>query len=383
MFSAVLDNRRFRSWSGQILLLGGFAALLLWLVNNTVTNLDARGIRVGFDFLWRPANFPISESVLPYNPSDNFLWAYVTGVGNTLAISVLAIFLSTALGLLVGLARRSKHPLTSGVAGVFVTTMRNMPLIVHLLFWYALATTALPAPREAYNPVPGVFLSLRGFYIPALELDALAWAIVGLVIPVTWVAWRLRHHLVGTGRWHDRHPLPALLGLATAVALGAALLLQPGAVVSFPEMRGFNFTGGLRLSPEFAALMLGLVIYTSAFIGEIIRGGIDAVAIGQWEAGRAIGLSERHTLTKIIIPQALRIIIPPMTSQYLSTVKNTTLALAVGYPELGLVVGTVINQTGQAIESIGLLLGIFLTISIAVSLFMNWYNAHVALVEAR
>jgi general L-amino acid transport system permease protein len=383
MISAVLDNRRFRSWSGQILLLGGFAALLLWLVNNTVTNLDARGIRVGFDFLWRQANFPISESVLPYDPSDSFLWAYVTGVGNTLAISVLAIFLSTALGLLVGLARRSQHPLTSGVAGVFVTTMRNMPLIVHLLFWYSLATTALPAPREAYSPLPGVFLSLRGFYIPALELDALAWAVVGLVIAVTWAAWRLRHHVVATGRWHDRHPVLALLGLAATVALGAALLLQPNAVVSFPEMRGFNFTGGLRLSPEFAALMLGLVIYTSAFIGEIIRGGIDAVSIGQWEAGRAIGLSERHTLTKIIIPQALRIIIPPMTSQYLSTVKNTTLALAVGYPELGLVVGTVINQTGQAIESIGLLLGIFLTISIAVSLFMNWYNAHVALVEAR
>ncbi|MFN7023310.1 MAG: amino acid ABC transporter permease [Pseudorhizobium sp.] len=383
MISAVLDNRRFRSWSGQILLLGGFAALLLWLVNNTVTNLDARGIRVGFDFLWRQANFPISESVLPYDPSGTFLWAYVTGVGNTLAISVLAIFLSTALGLLVGLARRSKHPLTSGVAGVFVTTMRNMPLIVHLLFWYALATTALPAPREAYNPLPGVFLSLRGFYIPALELDATAWAVISLVIVVTWSAWRLRHHVVATGQWHDRHPVLAFLVLAAAVALGAALLLQPGAVVSFPEMRGFNFTGGLRLSPEFAALMLGLVIYTSAFIGEIIRGGIDAVSIGQWEAGRAIGLSERHTLTKIIIPQALRIIIPPMTSQYLSTVKNTTLALAVGYPELGLVVGTVINQTGQAIESIALLLGIFLTISIAVSLFMNWYNAQVALVEAR
>ncbi|TAZ47120.1 ABC transporter permease subunit (plasmid) [Rhizobium leguminosarum] len=383
MISAVLDNRRFRSWGGQILLLGGFAALLLWLVNNTVTNLDARGIKVGFDFLWRRANFPISESVLPYDPSDSFLWAYVTGVGNTLAISVLAIFLSTALGLLVGLARRSKHPLTSGVAGVFVTTMRNMPLIVHLLFWYALATTALPAPREAYNPLPGVFLSLRGFYIPALDLDASAWAVVGLVIAVTFVTWRLRQRMTGTGQWHDRHPVLALLALAAAIALVAALLLQLGAVVSFPEMRGFNFTGGMRLSPEFAALMLGLVIYTSAFIGEIIRGGIDAVSIGQWEAGRAIGLSERHTLSKIIIPQALRIIIPPMTSQYLSTVKNTTLALAVGYPELGLVVGTVINQTGQAIESIALLLGIFLTISIAVSLFMNWYNAHVALVEAR
>ncbi|APO68962.1 amino acid ABC transporter permease protein [Rhizobium gallicum] len=383
MISAILDNRRFRSWGGQILLLGGFAALLSWLVANTVTNLDARGIRVGFDFLWRPANFPISESVLPYNPSDTFLWAYVTGVGNTIAISFLAIFLSTALGLVVGLARRSKHPLTSGLAGVFVTTMRNMPLIVHLLFWYALATTALPAPRQAYNPLPGVFLSLRGFYIPSLNLDGTAVALLCVVAGGVLVAACFGRRILSTLGLEARHPFLSLLAVTAAVAIVLELTFQPTAEVSFPEMKGFNFMGGLRLSPEFAALMLGLVIYTSAFIGEIIRGGIDAVSLGQWEAGRAIGLSERYTLTKIIIPQALRIIIPPMTSQYLSTVKNTTLALAVGYPELGLVVGTVINQTGQAIESIALLLGIFLTISIAVSLFMNWYNARVALVEAR
>jgi general L-amino acid transport system permease protein len=383
MISAVLDNRRFRSWGGQILLLGGFAALLSWLASNTVTNLDARGIRVGFDFLSRPANFPISESVLPYSPSDTFLWAYITGVGNTLAISILAIFLSTVLGLVVGLARRLKHPLTSGVAGVFVTTMRNMPLIVHLLFWYALSTTALPAPREAYNPLPGVFLSLRGFYIPSIQFDGVAMILICVVVTCIFMVAAIGRRMVAVGRLDIRQPIVCLLALAAVIAATFGLLLQPTAIVSFPEMKGFNFTGGLRLSPEFAALMLGLVIYTSAFIGEIIRGGIDAVSLGQWEAGRAIGLSERHTLTKIIIPQALRIIIPPMTSQYLSTVKNTTLALAVGYPELGLVVGTVINQTGQAIESIALLLGIFLTISIAVSLFMNWYNARVALVEAR
>ncbi|WP_159953013.1 ABC transporter permease subunit [Rhizobium sp. 18065] len=383
MISAVLDNRQFRSWGGQILLLGGFAALLSWLVSNTVTNLDARGIRVGFDFLWRPANFPISESVLPYNPSDTFLWAYVTGVGNTLVISVLAIFLSTALGLVVGLARRSKHPLTSGAAGIFVTTMRNMPLIVHLLFWYALATTALPAPREAYNPLPGVFLSLRGFYIPSVQFDGGAMILICVVLAGTFMTAAIGRRMVAAGRMNIRHPVFSLLALAAVIASTLGLLFQPTAIVSFPEMKGFNFVGGLRLSPEFAALMLGLVIYTSAFIGEIIRGGIDAVSLGQWEAGRAIGLSEQHTLTKIIIPQALRIIIPPMTSQYLSTVKNTTLALAVGYPELGLVVGTVINQTGQVIESIALLLGIFLTISIAVSLLMNWYNVRVALVEAR
>lgn len=383
MITAVFDNRRVRSWVGQILLLGGSAALLLWLVNNTVANLDARGIRVGFDFLSRPANFPISESVLPYNPSDTFLWAYVTGVGNTIAISILAILLSTALGLVVGLARRSNNPLTAGVAGVYVTTMRNMPLIVHLLFWYALATTALPAPRDAYAPLPGIFLSLRGFYIPSLQVDGNALLFALVIITFPWASWRLIRHLPHQDGWHDRHPVLVYMALAALAAAIAALVLQPQAAISFPELKGFNFVGGLRLSPEFAALMLGLVIYTSAFIGEIIRGGIDAVSQGQWEAGRAIGLSERHTLTKVIIPQALRIIIPPMTSQYLSTVKNTTLALAVGYPEVGLVVGTVINQTGQAIESIGLLLAIFLTISITVSLFMNWYNAHVALVEAR
>ncbi|OHV79264.1 amino acid ABC transporter permease [Rhizobium sp. LCM 4573] len=374
MISALLDSRRFRSWGGQALLLGGFAALLAWLVSNTVANLHARGIRVGLDFLSRPANFPISESVLPYDPSDTFLWAYVTGLGNTLTISILAILLSTVLGLVVGLARRSKHPLTSGVAGVFVTTMRNMPLIVHLLFWYALATTALPAPRQAFNPMPGVFLSLRGFYIPSLQLDAAAVAFLCAMggVLALFVCFRRRFGRTRIG-----------FAIAIVIAVALAAVIRPSVGLDTPEMKGFNFTGGLRLSPEFAALMLGLVIYTSAFIGEIIRGGIDAVPLGQWEAGRAIGLSERHTLTKVVIPQALRIIIPPMTSQYLSTVKNTTLALAVGYPELGLVVGTVINQTGQAIESIVLLLGIFLTISITVSLFMNWYNARVALVEAR
>nr|WP_306460460.1 ABC transporter permease subunit [Brucella cytisi] len=364
-------------------MLGGFITLLFWLVTNTATNLDARGIKVGFDFLWRPANFPISESVLPYNPSNTFLWAYVTGLGNTIAISLLAIFLATALGLAVGLARRSKHPLTSSAAGIFVTAMRNMPLIVHLLFWYALATTALPAPLQAYNPLPGVFVSLRGFYVPSLDLNGAAAALLSALLTGSVVAVCFGRRVLAMLGMEVRHPILALFAATIAAVIALGFILHPEINISFPELKGFNFVGGLRLSPEFAALMLGLVIYTSAFIGEIIRGGIDAVPLGQWEAGRAIGLSERHTLTKVIIPQALRIIVPPMTSQYLSTVKNTTLALAVGYPELGLVVGTVINQTGQAIESIALLLGIFLTISICVSLFMNWYNARVALVEAR
>lgn len=383
MIFALLDNRRIRDWTGQAVLLGGILAVLVWLFSNTVSNLDARGIKVGFDFLSRQANFPISESVLPYDPSDTFLWAYVTGLGNTLFISILAIVLATALGVVVGLARRSQHPLTAGVASVFTTTMRNMPLIVHLLFWYALATTALPPPKQAYTVLPGVYLSLRGLYLPSIDGGFLVFLTNTFVLVAMGLAVFKRHELAAR-LGSDNHLASVLVAVAAiaTVALTWAVSAQ-FTTISVPQIKGFNFTGGMRLSPEFTALMLGLVIYTSAFIGEIVRGGIDAVSGGQWEAGRALGISERHILSRIVIPQAMRIIIPPMTSQYLSTVKNTTLALAVGYPELGLVVGTVINQTGQAIESIFLLLAIFLTISLSISALMNWYNARVAFVEAR
>lgn len=372
MLLTLWDNRSVRNIALQALLFAGVASLLFWLWSNTAENLSARGIRVGFEYLDRQANFPISESVLPYDPSDTFGWAYVVGVANTAAISLAAIVISTVAGLLIALVRLSNNPLASRMAATFVGGVRNMPLIVQLLFWYALATTLLPAPRLAYNPVPGIFLSLRGLYVPSISLGERVWTFLlfaGLIL----VGFALLRRIM-PAQWVSL----VKLGSVAAVMVATVLLIRPS--VSLPELRGFNFVGGLRLSPEFAALMLGLVIYTSVFISEVIRGGIEAVSRGQWEAGRALGLSERHTLFRIIIPQALRIIIPPMTSQYLSTVKNTTLALAVGYPELGLVVGTVINQTGQAIESISILLAVFLTISIAVSLFMNWYNAHVALV---
>lgn len=357
--SRLWHDARVRGGLIQVALVLAVIGFILWIGNNTVQNLQARGIRVGFDFLDRSARFPISESLLPYTPQDSFLWAYLVGLTNTLWISLLALVGATILGLGVGLAGRSDHPLLRGLAGGYVAVMRNLPLIVQLLFWYALATTAFPAPREAWQPLPGVFLSQRGIFIPSLPILTLLLALTAAVL-----AFRLLPRL----RW---------LGAAAVFAAGVALF---GGPPDIPEQRGFSFAGGTRLSPEFTALMLGLVLYTAAFIGEIIRGGIDAVARGQWEAGRALGLTDRVTLRQIILPQALRIIIPPLTSQYLSTVKNTTLALAVGYPELGLVVNTVINQTGQAIESLVIMLGVFLTISLSVSLLMNWYNARMAIV---
>ncbi|PWC47985.1 amino acid ABC transporter permease [Azospirillum sp. TSA6c] len=374
--TALWDSPRLRAWAGQALLLLLFVGTLVWLAANTVENLAVRSIRVGFDFLARPANFPISESVVPYSPMDSFAWAYVVGIGNTLLISAMAILSATLLGLFVGLARRARHPMLSGVAGVFVTAVRNTPLIVQLLFWYALATTALPAPRNALHPLPYVYLSQRGLYLPGIEWSGNGWGFAAGTAAILVAAAVLARRLRRQGR--TAPALPAIGAAAAVLALAWATGI--GAAASLPELRGFNFSGGMRLSPEFAALMVGLVLYTAAFIGEIICGGIDAVGRGQWEAGRALGLSERQTLMRIVMPQALRVIIPPLTTQYLSTVKNSTLALAVGFPELGLVIGTVINQTGQALESIAILLAVYLTIGAAVSLLMNWCNARTALV---
>lgn len=375
MLAALWDSPRLRAWAGQALLLLLFIGTLVWLGRNTIENLAVRSIRVGFDFLSRPANFPISESVIPYSPMDSFAWAYVVGIGNTLVISALAILFATLFGLCVGVARRSAHPMLSGGAGVFVTAVRNTPLIVQLLFWYALATTGLPAPRNALHPLPGVYLSQRGLYLPGVEWSGGGWAFAAGSAAIFVVTLVLSRRVRRRG-----HALRLLLPVGAAMAVTIlAGAMGIGAAISLPELRGFNFAGGMRLSPEFAALMVGLVLYTSAFIGEIIRGGIDAVGRGQWEAGRALGLSERQTLIRIVMPQALRVIIPPLTTQYLSTVKNSTLALAVGFPELGLVIGTVINQTGQALESIGILLAVYLTIGGTVSMLMNWCNARTAL----
>ncbi|WP_244629739.1 amino acid ABC transporter permease [Martelella limonii] len=374
-------SQRARSWAMQIALLGGLVLFVWWLAGNTHENLMERGIRTGFDYLWRPARFPISESIVRYDASDSFFWAYVVGLANTLWLSFLSILFATLLGLVVGLSRRSAHPLLSRFAGTYVTVLRNVPLIVQLLFWYAIATSLFPVPREALNPLPGVFLSIRGIYAPALTLGP------GASILLIVAAILLVIAFVGGFKLSAGNRLPV-----KAASVGLSLCIWAAAVVwlsgrfghpiglEAPALKGLNFRGGMVLSPEFAAIITGLTIYTSAFIGEIIRGGIDAVEKGQWEGGRALGLSERQIMFRIILPQALRIIVPPMTSQYLSTVKNTTLAVAVGYPELGLVVNTVINQTGQAIESILIMLAVFLSISLSVSAFMNWYNARVALV---
>lgn len=367
----------------QVAAIGLFAALIAWLAGNTATNLAKRGIAVGFDFLDRAARFPISESLLAYTPNDTFARAILVGLTNTLFVGGLVIVAATVLGLVVGLARRSQHPLGSGLATVFVDVMRNTPLVVQLLFWYALVTIGLPGARQALNPLPGVFLSLRGLVIPGPRVEGslslLGLSLVAALLVIGAAYWLARRHRVRTGQtMRGRWLVPVLVPVVLALVwwwAGLSLTLD------LPRLQGFNFAGGLTLTPEFFTLLVGLTLYSSAFIGEIIRGGIDAVGQGQWEAGRSLGLTDGKTLRLIVIPQALRVIIPPLTSQYFNIVKNTTLALVVGYPDISYVIATTINQTGQAIEGVAILMGLFLGVSLVISLLMNWYNRRIALVS--
>jgi general L-amino acid transport system permease protein len=289
-----------------------------YLVHNAAANLEDRRIASGFSFLGREAGFQISESpFLRYSASDTYLEALFVGLANTLRVSLIGILAATFLGAAVGVFRLSKNFLLRTLAAAYVEFIRNSPLLVQLFFWYALITEGLPAPREALQPLPGIFLTNRGFYFPL-----------------------------------------------------------PGNV---PVLEGFNFAGGMVVTPEFAALLVGLSIYTAAFIAEIVRAGVLAVSRGQWEAAFALGLTRAQALRRVVMPQALRVIIPPAASQYLNITKNSSLAVAIGYPDLVSVANTAINQTGQAIEGVAIIMAVYLTISLSISAFMNWYNARIAL----
>ena len=295
------------------------AGLLAWfLIANASASLEARRIASGFGFLGREAGFEIGQSFfLHYGAADSYLKALAVGLVNTLMVSLIGIVLATGLGSVIGILRITNNLLIKTICATYVEFIRNVPLLVQLFFWYALITQSLPGPREALQPLPGVFLSNRGIFFP------------------TWS--------------------------------------------SVPALDGFNFTGGAALTPEFAALLVGLAVYTASFIAEIVRAGVLAVPRGQHEAADALGLDFLQKIFRVVLPQALRVIVPPLTSQYLNLTKNSSLAVAIGYPDLVSIANTTINQTGQAIEGIALIMAVYLTISLSISAFMNWYNARIAL----
>jgi general L-amino acid transport system permease protein len=376
------SDERVRNIVYQVLVVGLVVAVIYWLYSNTRYNLEVRRIATGFGFLDREAGLPIAESLIEYDPSMTYFRALLVGVLNTLKVAVVGIILATILGTLLGVARLSKNWLLARLAGAYIEIVRDLPLLLQLLFWYALLQ-ALPGPRQAINPVTGVFLSNRGLKLPFFEWDsAHGWALLAFVAGlVGTLLWR---RVARARQMQDGQPRPVwpvALGLLVGLPLAVWAAMGAPFTPDIPSLRGFNFSGGLNVSPEFFALLLGLTTYTAGFIAEIVRAGILSVNQGQWEAAQAIGLKRGEILRKIVLPQALRVIVPPMTSQYLNLTKNSSLAVAIGYQDIVSIANTTLNQTGQAIEGIAIIMLVYLTISLSISLFMNWYNAKIALVE--
>ena len=363
----------------------GIVALIGWyLYRNTIHNLQTKSIKTGFEFLWREAGFEIGETLIDYAPTSNFFRALLVGFLNTLHVSVIGVILATLLGILIGIGSMSKNWLVSRLTAGYIHFLRNIPVLLHIVIWYTalISERFLPGPRAA-QPLLGAYATQRGIYLPVPEAHR-GWllAFIGLIVGAILLAILQRRNRTLREATGDA---PSLLKIGLGLMIGLPLIgwMLGGAptAISWPQLRGFNLDGGARITPEFMAILLGLSVYTSAFIAEIVRAGILAVPKGQTEAARALGLKETVILTQVVLPQALRVIVPPLTSQYLNLTKNSSLSVAIGYPDLVNSVNTTITQTGQAIEGILIIMIVFLTTSLVTSAFMNWYNQRIALVE--
>lgn len=373
-----------RSIFFQAVLLVAVVTFGMYIFGNTAANLEKQGIATGFGFLETTAGFGIITHLIEYSESSSYGRAFFVGLINTLLMAFTGIVAATIIGVVVGIARLSKNWLVSRLAMVYVETFRNIPLLLQIFFWYAAILRPLPAPRNSINPVDGVFLNNRGLYLPSsipedgftLVILALVIAIVGVVIMSRWAHKRQE----ATGQ--QFHTVYASFGLIIGLPFLAMVVTGFPLSWEMPVLKGFNFVGGTSITPEFIALWVSLSIYTASFIAEIVRAGIQAVDHGQSEAAHALGVKSAPTLRLVVLPQALRVIIPPLASQYLNLTKNSSLATAIAYPDLvSVFTGTVLNQTGQAVEIISITMAVYLSISLGISMFMNWYNAKMALVE--
>jgi general L-amino acid transport system permease protein len=367
-------------WGGLVLQVL-FVAALAWIgaeiVANTRANLETQRITSGFGFLSHTAGFDVSQSLIPYSGSDTYTRVFFVGLLNTLLVAIIGIFFATLIGFIVALGRLSPNWLLSRISGGYVELIRNLPLLFQILFWYLAVLGALPNPRQGISLFGSFFLSNRGLVIPRpipeAGLGAVTVALLVAAVASLLLRAYARRQLFQAGRlltiW------PYVIGLLIGLPVAASLVF--GAPVSFevPELKGFNFSGGSRVIPEFVALTLALSTYTGAFIAEIVRAGIQSVHKGQMEAGASLGLQRGAVLRLIVVPQALRVILPPLTNQYLNLTKNSSLAVAIGYPDLvSVFAGTTLSQTGQAIEILAITMGVYLTISLVTSAIMSFYG---------
>ncbi len=354
-----------------------------YLLTNVQANLERQSIATGFGFLEKESSFEIGESLIEYSSADTYARALVVGVLNTLKVSFVGIVLTVFLGVFIGIARLSTNWLVSKIASAYIEFFQNIPILLQLFFFYALFYEVFPSPKHALNPIGGVYITNRGiaFGVPASHevhghmLIAFA---LGCVITYFLNRWAVSRQ-AKTGQ-----TFPVLysgIGIILGLPLLTWLIFGAPTAMSTPRLIGFNFEGGLNLSPEFVALLFGLVLYTAAFVAEIVRAGIQSISKGQTEAAMSIGLRPGQVMKLVILPQALRVIVPPLTSQMLNLTKNSSLAVAIGYPDFVAVAGTSINQTGQAIEGVAMIMLVYLTFSLSTSAFMNWYNKRIALIE--
>ena len=377
-------NPTFRAILFQVIAVSALVFFFYSIVNNALSNLESRGIATGLAFLDQEAGFGIGLSLVEYDETHTYGRTFVVGLLNTALVSVLGILFATLLGFTVGIARLSSNWLVSRCATVYIETFRNIPLLLQIFFWYFAVLQALPSPRQSLSLGDSIFLNVRGLFFPGPIFEQGS-NLIGMAVVLAIV------FIIFLSRW--AHNKQALTGQQTPVLRYSALLLVglpalayfiSGMPVSieYPELKGFNFRGGISIIPELAALVVALSVYTASFIAEIVRSGINAVSHGQTEAAMALGLPRNKTLKLVVIPQAMRIIIPPLTSQYLNLTKNSSLAMAIGYPDLvSVFAGTTLNQTGQAIEIITMTMAVYLTLSLLTSFLMNIYNNKVALVE--
>ncbi len=371
-----------RGWLYQFIAIGVVAAAVWFLASNTLFNMKARGIQSGFDFLFGPAGFDIGESLVPFDSGQPYWQAFLIGLSNTLRVAILGIILTTILGTLLGVGRFSRNALVRGLCYAYVEFFRNVPVLLQLLMWYLLFTEALPAAQEAWTLGP-LFLSKGGLSFPVpLWAQGHLWGVLGLVAGVA-LAWGYRRwafrQFEATGRIRSMFWVPvwivALSGLFGWLAGGAPFEFDS------PVKGDFSIEQGGALTPEFLSVLIGLTVYTAAFVAEVVRSGIQSVSRGQAEASAALGLAQGQTMQLVMLPQALRVIIPPMTNQFLNLTKNSSLAVAIGYPDVVSIANTALNQTGRAVECIAIVMLVYLTTSLATSLLMNWYNARSAIKE--
>lgn len=378
------NNAQHRSLFFQVVLVAMLVGFFWFIGSNTLANLEKRGISTGFGFLSLKAGFGILQSLIPFDESYTFGRTFLVGLLNTLLVSGLGIFFATFIGFTVGVARLSNNWLISKLATIYIETFRNIPLLLQIFFWYFAVLRALPSPKQSWEAGGMAFLNIRGMYLPqpvfGEGFSIVTWTFILAIVATVFISRWARKRQYDTGKQFKM----LRVGFGLIVGLPLLVFFAVGASLTWdiPKLQGFNFRGGMTIIPELTALLTALSVYTGAFIAEVVRSGILSVNSGQTEAASALGLHKSKVLKLVVIPQAMRVIIPQLTSQYLNLVKNSSLATAIGYPDLVAVfAGTTLNQTGQAIEIIAMTMGVYLFISLSISALMNWYNKKIMLVE--